>query len=255
MASLRNIDWWMCRLDPVEFVRERLGIEPDAVQAEWLRRSVHRGILNCSRQWGKSTLAAAKAVYHAANHAGSLVLVVSPSERQSGELVGKAERFVRRLGQEVKRDRFNSASVVLPNESRIIGIPSKEDTVRGYSAVSLLLVDEAARVSDELYEAVKPMLAATDGDLWLMSTPRGKRGFFWKVWNEGGAEWVKTAVPATKCARISGKFLEGERREMAERKFRQEYLCEFVEAEDAVFREEWLEGLISDEVKPLWLGF
>jgi hypothetical protein len=242
-------------LDAAAFARERLGFTPDERQKAWLSRPIHRGILNCTRQWGKSTVTAAKAVHHAYFEDDRLVVVVSPSERQSGEFLRKVQGFVRRLGLPVRRDGFNALSLVLPNGSRIVGVPSREETVRGFSAVTLLLVDEASRVTDAMYRAVKPMLAASGGDLWLMSTPRGKRGFFWKVWNEGGAEWVKTAVPATKCARISGKFLEGERREMAERKFRQEYLCEFVEAEDAVFREEWLEGLISDEVKPLWLGF
>ena len=58
-----------------------------------------------------------------------------------------------------------------------MGLPANEATVRGFSAVSLMVVDEAARVPDDLYEAVKPMLAVTDGALWLMSTPFGRRGF------------------------------------------------------------------------------
>jgi hypothetical protein len=52
-----------------------------------------------------------------------------------------------------------------------VGLPGTEATIRGFSAVSLLLVDEAARCSDELYLAIRPMLAVSDGTLWLMSTP------------------------------------------------------------------------------------
>ena len=76
--------------DPVEFARERLGFEPDEAQAAVLRSGARRLVLNCTRQWGKSTLTAAKAVHRAWTEAGSTVLVTSPSERQSAELVRKA---------------------------------------------------------------------------------------------------------------------------------------------------------------------
>ncbi len=91
----------------------------------------------------------------------------------------------------------NAISLAFGNGSRLVGLPGNESTVRGFSAVSLLLVDEAARVSEDLYLAVRPMLAVTDGAMWLMSTPFGKRGFFWEAWERGGAEWLRVRVPAT----------------------------------------------------------
>ncbi len=53
-----------------EFVRTRLGFEPDELQAEVLESEAKRGILNCTRQWGKSTVAAAKAVHRAYTRPG-----------------------------------------------------------------------------------------------------------------------------------------------------------------------------------------
>ena len=93
-------------------------------------------------------------------------------------------------------------------------LPGSEATVRGFSAVSLLLVDEASRVEDEMYLAIRPMLAVSEGTLWLMSTPYGKRGFFWEAWERGGPEWERVRVPATECPRIRPEFLEEERRAM-----------------------------------------
>ncbi|MDQ3175559.1 MAG: hypothetical protein M3Q91_17935, partial [Acidobacteriota bacterium] len=75
------------------------------------------------------------------------------------------------------------------NSSRIVALPGKESTIRGFSGVSLLIVDEASRVPDELYQAVRPMLAVSGGDIVLLSTPFGKRGFFHHEWTEGGADW------------------------------------------------------------------
>ena len=234
-----------------EWVRAKLGIEPDAKQRQVLGSLKRRGILNCTRQWGKSTIAAARAVYEGWSRKGSLTLVVSPSGRQSGEFVRKAAEFARRLGIEPKGDGDNEISLLFPNGSRIIGLPGSEGTIRGFSSVALLLVDEAARVSDEVYKAIRPMLAVSDGRLWLMSTPRGQRGFFYETWTKGGKEWERIQVRGQECPRISAKFLEEEREVQGDRWYRQEYGCEFVDVVGGVFDRELVEGAITTDVKPL----
>ena len=128
--------------DAVEFARTRLGIEPDERQAEVLRSEAKRGILNCTRQWGKSTIVAAKAVHRAFTRPNSLVLVASPSYRQSGEFVLKAAEMVSMLDIEVRGDGNNDVSLLFPNGSRIVGLPGVEGRVRGFSRVSMLLIDE-----------------------------------------------------------------------------------------------------------------
>ena len=240
--------------DAAEWVKTRLGLPVDPLQARVLRTVNKRGILNCSRQWGKSTITAAKAIYEATHVAESLTVVVSPSGRQSAEFLRKASGFVRKLGIQVKGDGDNEMSLALPNGSRIVGLPGAESTVRGFSAVSLLLVDEAARVSDDLYMAIRPMLAVSDGALWLMSTPFGKRGFFYETWANGGAEWERFRAPATECARIREGFLKEEQATMGERWFRQEYLCEFEDAVGGIFAPELVEGAITDEIAELVIG-
>src|SRR5579863_5735380 len=92
--------------DIEEFARARLGFQADEKQAAVLRGG-RRGIVNCTRQWGKSTVAAVKAVHRAHTAAGSLTLVLSPSGRQSGEFLRKAEGFVQRLGIRVRGDGVN----------------------------------------------------------------------------------------------------------------------------------------------------
>jgi hypothetical protein len=239
-------------LDAVAFARERLGFEPDEKQAELLATTAQQVILNCTRQWGKSTVSAARAVYEAWSKPGSLTLVVSPSERQSGEFVRKARTFAARIESKVRGDGQNRCSVMLANGSRIVGVPSR-DTIRGFSAVSLLLVDEASRVVDELYYAVQPMLAVSNGATWLLSTPLGKRGFFWEEWAKGGADWKRVSVPATECLRIPAAFLARQRRRAwSEDWFRQEYMCCFVDSDECVFPRELVERAFTDKVRPLF---
>ena len=235
-------------LDAADWARTELGFSADAAQREVLCSDQQRGLLNCTRQWGKSTVTAAKAVHHAVHFPESLTLVVSPSARQTGEFIRKAAGFVRKLKIRPKGDGDNEISLELPNRARIVGLPGSEATVRGFSAVSLLLVDEAARVSDELYLAIRPMLAVSDGALWLMSTPFGKRGFFYEAWANGGPTWARIRASAMDCPRISRKFLEEERATMGERWFRQEYLCEFEEAMSGVFSRDMVDRATSDDI-------
>src|SRR4051812_45334880 len=55
--------------------REKLGFDPNEQQCAVLRGG-KRGILKCTRQWGKSTVAAAKAAHRAYTEAGSLTLLL-----------------------------------------------------------------------------------------------------------------------------------------------------------------------------------
>ena len=235
-----------------EFALEKLGFAADDRQRAVLDSQAKRGILNCTRQWGKSTVLAVKAVHRAWTKAGSLVLVASPSERQSGEFLRKAAEFLRKLGVKRRGDGDNASSLALPNGSRIVGLPGTEGTVRGFSAVSMLLIDEAARVPDAVYKSLRPMLAVGDGDLWLMSTPYGKRGFFYEAWAHGGEGWERHTAPATECPRIRAAFLEEERGAMGRQWFAQEYLCEFVDDGGGWFTRDAVEGAFSGD-EPLWL--
>ena len=124
--------------------------------------------------------------------------------------------------------------------------------MRGFSGVRLLVVDEAARVPDEVYKALRPMLAASGGDLWLLSTPWGKQGFFYETWAKGSDEWERISVPATECARISKGFLEEERAEMGNAWFKQEYMCEFADNSREMFASEKVREALGD-VEPLGL--
>ena len=237
----------------VEFARKRLQFEPDGKQRTVLESTASRGILNCTRQWGKSTVTAVKAIHRAYSVPGSLVLVASPSSRQSGEFLNKAKGLLSRAGIRARGDGYNELSLKFQNESRIVGLPGVDGTARGFSAVSLLLIDEASRVDDRVYRALRPMLAVGAGDLWLMSTPDRKQGFFYEIWEHGGPGWMRVKAPATECARISEKFLAEELAEHGEDGFRREYLCEFVDSGAAVFDRDLLERAMDDEVRQLLL--
>jgi hypothetical protein len=122
----------------------------------------------------------------------------------------------------------------LANGSRIVALPGREDTIRGFSSVDLLIIDEAARVSDDLYRAVRPMVAVSGGQVICLSTPFGQRGFFWKEWT-GNGPWQRIQIAADQCPRLSKEFLAEELRAMGQSWFRQEYCNSFTATEGLVY--------------------
>ena len=235
-------------LDPAALAR-RAGIEPDDWQANVLRSPAPRQLLNCCRQSGKSTVTAALAIHTALYEPASLTLLLSPAERQSGELFKKCTALYRALGRPVPAESETALTLTLENGSRIVALPGKEGTARGYSGVRLLAIDEASRVPDELYYAVRPMLAVSGGRLVALSTPFGTRGWWYEAWRSDEA-WARIEVPATDCPRISPAFLEAERQSMGAWWFDQEYGCRFLVAQDSVFRQVDIEAALSGEVRP-----
>ena len=237
-------------LDPSRLMAA-MGCPPDAWQQQVLRSQVPRILLNCSRQSGKSTTVAALALHKALYAPGSLVLLLSASLRQSQELFRKVQEGYRALDHPAVLQAESALRYELANGSRILSLPGTEGTVRGYSGVDLLVIDEAARVDDELYYAIRPMLAVSGGRLVALSTPFGARGWFYQEYMQREG-WQRVEVNAYACPRISRDFLEEEQRSMPPLFFRSEYLCEFVDTLDQVFPTDLLYAAMRDDIAPLW---
>jgi len=222
------------RRTPVELA-SAIGLELDAWQLEVVAGGWPRALLNCSRQSGKSTVTALLAAAEVTQRPGAMVLIIAPSDRQSALLYRSALGFYRRLGGEVPATAETRRSLELANGSQLHALPGKEATIRGYAGVDLLLIDEASRVPDELYQATRPMLATSGGRAVALSTPASRRGWFYEAWIDQAADWHRVEVPATACPRIPAAFLEEERRELPARVYEAEYLCRFHDADDAYF--------------------
>jgi len=233
-------------LDPVAFA-QRVGFTPDPWQARLLHSTSPRLLLNCCRQSGKSTITAILAMHTALYRPGSLVLLLSPSERQSKELFRKVLDVYRATEREEPPESETTLWLELGNGSRIVALPGEEGTVRGFSGVDLLVIDEASRVPTSLYASVRPMLAVSGGRLIAPSTPYGTRGWWYDAWRSEHA-WERYEVPASDCPRITPAFLAEEQETLGEWWYRQEYFCEFLDAERAAFRREDIENAFKEEV-------
>ena len=238
-------------LDPVELAR-RIGMTCDPWQARALRSAARQELWLASRQSGKSTTAALRALHCAVYRPGATVLLISTGQTQAQELLKKVTALYRQLGRPVASTAENQLSLQLENGSRVVSLPGDERTIRGYSA-QLIVIDEAARVPDELYDAIRPMLAVTGGVLLALSTPAGKRGWYYDAWEQGGPGWERVKVTAEQCPRIKPAWLEQERKTLGEFAWRQEYGCDFVDDATQVFGADYVEAAFTSAATPLWV--
>src|SRR6266849_4183394 len=131
-------------LDPAVFAEDRLGFRPDPWQSQVLRSPARWILLNCCRQSGKSTTTALVAL-HTAIYDPGLILLVSPSLRQSKELFAKTAGFLKRLEPVEELEEDNKSSCTLANGARVVSLPGDPDTLRGYSAPKLIIKRHSAK--------------------------------------------------------------------------------------------------------------
>jgi hypothetical protein len=241
-------------------------------------------MLGC-RQPGKSTITGVKTLCKAKSTAGSLSLITCPAKDQSKELMNKISTFIAldpRLPMLLNDGAFEK---VFSTHSRILALPGTERSVRSYSAPQTMVIDEAARVDDRTIFALRPMMIRADTELIVLSTPQGKRGYFWRQWTKGKGwkkilvripwdlvgsklvpakpekafheEMLEQGILAYYSPRHAGEeglaFLQEELENLDELWFRQEYLCEFVDELTGIFTAELIDRAIVSTVKPLSL--
>ncbi|MBM4071780.1 MAG: hypothetical protein FJ271_23070 [Planctomycetes bacterium] len=212
------------------------GLIADPWQRDILLSQRSHVLLNCSRQSGKSTVVAALALHQALITPQSLVLLVAPAQRQSHELFRKVLRWYHALGETLPSRRASASELELTNGSRIIALPGVERTIRSYSGVSLLIIDEAARVPDDLYRSVRPMLAVSRGRLIALSTPFGQQGWFYREWS-GDGPWQRLQITWKECPRIDPALIAEDTRSLGQAWVDQEYGCLFTALEGLVYPE------------------
>lgn len=238
--------------DPVTWAETVSGRKLDPWQRDLMRDASPRVLLLCSRQVGKSFCVALKAAYEAAHRPGT-VLVLAPSLRQSSLLFGTIEATLKAARPSLRFTEANRSTIAIAGGGRVVCLPGdRPDLVRGYAA-SLVLIDEAAFVRDQVPAVLTPTLATTGGKLICLSSPAGPRGFFYGAWT-GEAEWQRIRVLASDCPRISPAFLEDARQRLGELAYRQEVLAEFVQSAQALFGADDLDRMFAAAPAPeAWL--
>ena len=233
--------------DPVTFSKIILGFNPFPYQEKFLRDPGKRIIVCSGRQVGKSTAAAAKAIHFAATKNESTVLVVSATLRQSLLIFSKITGFVEGSLLRYSVEKMLRSEIAFKNGSRIIALPcGGGDTLRGYSA-DLIVLDEAAFMPERVIaNVVFPMISATGGYCWMLSTPWDRDHIFYRIWCDETGKWSKYHWPSEFNPLISREFLVEQRELIGEERFMVEYEARFLDDRDSFFPMAMLRRCVED---------
>lgn len=224
-------------------------ITPAPWQEQTMRAEARRLLILCNRQAGKTTTIGAKAA-QGMIYAPGLYLIIAPTLRQSKLLFRKVRAVYKRLEGVPRIVKDTDTQLELENGSQLVALPGDDDAnIRGYSAPRAIYVDEAARVIDKVYTALRPMLAASStSQLIALTTPYGRRGWFYEAW-ETGTDWERITITAKDCPHITAEFLAEEKEGMSDWQFRAEYLCEFTDTNEAFFSSEMIEAMVDNTLE------
>ena len=229
-------------------------IKLDPWQMDFLRDRRKRLLLLVHRQGGKSTVVGIKALHQAIFRDNQTVVLVSPTQRQSSDLLRHIRQLVRSVPEYASMLVVdNVMSMELSNGSRILSLPATSWNIRGITA-NLIIIDEAAGVSDEIYAAVSPMLLTTQGQFVLVYTPKSKSGNFYLAYI--GDLWSKYVIRASENPRMQTPdmlaFLQDELTELGSRIYGQEYECDFLDDMDVGrIKRSWWQFYDLDDVSRL----
>ena len=245
-AAAPNISAWAA---------ETFGFNPDEVQRRILEETNTHILVLAPRQTGKSTAAAVRVLYTAVYNQCATILLASASGRQSGQILEKARQLARQMGLDLAGPPPKCEGFTLPNGSIVVALPDSEETIRGFSAPCLIVVDEAAFASDTLFTALEPMLTVSNGTLMLLSTPNGQVGYFYEQWHLQDNHWTNIFGTLEDCPRVNTKAIEGMRKSMAKADFEQEFECKFVASSGQFISVETFRKCLRDDIPPFCPGW
>jgi hypothetical protein len=221
-----------------EFAEAVVGGPLDPWQHDYVANapSASRIAIAASRQSGKSTVTAGFVAHCLIFIPNFMCLVASRSLRQASHYLNKVREAVLTIIPRDAMRQLNRLSMELPNGSSVVSIPcAQPDAGRGFSP-HLVILDEAAFAPEELFRAITPSLAATQGALHMLSSPNGRQGYFFEAF-EGAAKSVfwNQRVHWKDCPRITQEIADMERIALGSLYFKQEFEAEFVSPLGAFF--------------------
>lgn len=223
---------------------------PDVWQVQMLDSPSTRICLNIHRQGGKSAMSSLITLHKAIFQKKSLGLIIAPALRQSQENFKKIQDYIDLLPDCPQFDEFTKLSLQFENGSRILTLPGGNEgkTIRGFSRPDVIVEDEAAQCSEELFNAILPMMTTyPECKFILCSTPFGQRGHFYKIYTESKT-WEKHKLRADENPRISKDFLVEMRELRGPYVFAQEFECEFVASDTQLISHESIMKAMNTDI-------
>jgi len=204
-------------------------------------------ILRSGRQVGKSEVISEKCKNYALENKNKTVMVIAFVERQALLIFSKIlSKIYREDPTQILKgvDKPTKHIIKLKNGTEIHCYAAGETGfgIMGYT-IDLLIADEAAFINEEVWNSVIPTLAATHGDVWLLSTPKLKEGFYWDCFDDD--DYTTFHESSEDCPHITKEFLEKQKSRFTKGQYAQMYLGEFLEGAQGLYDKEWINKVCS----------
>lgn len=241
--------------DFLETLRKN-GWSPHEGQLAYLKSDARFRVLACGRRWGKTDAAAAEITRQIATHSTGRQIAIAPTLAQARIVFDRVKCLLAMVG-------VTFSTVATPYPTLRVHDGSGKDapmlhvfdarsgheakSLRGYGATHIL-IDEAAYIPESVItEVAMPMLAANDGRMTLISTPRG-RSFFYRFYQMGvraeNGFWSRTS-PSWENPLVSQEYIELQKEILSDRVFRTEYGAEFLDSNTTVFASDAIDSALQ----------
>jgi phage FluMu gp28-like protein len=242
--------------DPVLFAKNFFGFQTKDYQADLLRDKSKRIVVRWSRQAGKTTCIALRAIWFACAYPKTLTLIVAPTLRQSMIMSDRIQDFLTGIPKEkcsALIEKMQRTTVRFRNGSRIIALPNSPQLLRGYTANQCIADESAFFKDDELvfYNVLYPMLSTTDGTLIASSTPWSKDSVFYRMCQSPDfSKHTVTCEDVVKSGLTKQSFIDEMRSQLPFERFQREFMAEFVEDVDAWLTQSLIVSCIDAQLLP-----
>ena len=224
-----------------------MKIKLDDWQEEILNCKAKHILLCKGRQIGGTFIMARRCAKRLISQKGCKIVVASITEDQAQLVIAMVLNYLEENHKQLIKTPYSrnvTKSVInLKTGSQIRSRPvgATGNSIRGFTG-DVLYLNEASRMQEFTFEAAKPILLTTAGDIWMDSTPFGIGTYFhksfvnknnrFKIFYHTSEEVIKNRkiTESWTIAQRKGalKFLEDEKNDMTKLQYKQEYLAEFV---------------------------
>ena len=204
------------------------------------------------RQIGKSVMLEQILLAYAFNLKGSISIAISPTNAQNRKIFEEMNKLIQKFCPTlIKKSNISTQEIEFINGSQILfKSAAQKDSLRGYTVSGVLVMDECAYISDDIFYLCLPFTNVHKAPVVLTSTPKFKTGFFYDNYlkGESGIEGYKTynLNSFDTSLLLSDSKLELYRQQLPKLQFQSEYLGEFIDSDSMVFN--GYKDCISDTV-------
>lgn len=198
-------------------------------------------VVKAKRQVGKSVVCESIILKFVVDNPGSFSIYLSPTLKQARKVFKEIKSAIQDTSIFFKGNE-SILEIILRNGSTIQFLSAEQgDSLRGYTVKSgVLIIDEAAYISDEVINAVLPFVDANKCPIVFISTPFYRTGSFYDFYMDGiehkdpfitSFNWSEYDTSEL----LPPEKLEFYRKKVSQDLFTMDYLGEFAELGSGIF--------------------